>query len=121
MIPEFIGRVPIVVPLQPLDEKALIDILVKPKNAIVKQYQHLLNMEGVELTFTDDSLAAIAKKAMEKKTGARGLRAIIERCMLDVMFDVPSSTGMKEVIITSEVMNEGKEPEVVMHKEALAG
>jgi ATP-dependent Clp protease ATP-binding subunit ClpX len=120
MIPEFIGRVPVIVPLAPLDEGALIDILVKPKNAIVKQYQHLLGMEQVELSFTDEALKAIARKAMEKKTGARGLRAIIERCMLDVMFDVPSSTGIKEVIITHEVINDGKEPELVMHKAAAA-
>jgi ATP-dependent Clp protease ATP-binding subunit ClpX len=74
----------------------------------------------VELSFTDEALKAIARKAMEKKTGARGLRAIIERCMLDVMFDVPSSTGIKEVIITHEVINDGKEPELVMHKAAAA-
>lgn len=121
MIPEFIGRIPIIVPLAPLDEAALIEILVKPKNAIVKQYQHLLGMDQVDLSFTDDALKAIAQKALEKKTGARGLRAIIERCMLDVMFDVPSSSGIKEVIITGDVINLGKEPEIVMHKEALAG
>jgi ATP-dependent Clp protease ATP-binding subunit ClpX len=121
MIPEFIGRIPIIVPLAPLDEAALIEILVKPKNAIVKQYQHLLGMEQVDLSFTEDALKAIAQKALEKKTGARGLRAIIERCMLDVMFDVPSSSGIKEVIITADVINLSKEPEIVMHKEALAG
>ena len=121
MIPEFIGRIPIIVPLAPLDEAALIEILVKPKNAIVKQYQHLLGMEQVDLSFTEDALKAIAQKALEKKTGARGLRAIIERCMLDVMFDVPSSSGIKEVIITADVINLSKEPEIIMHKEALAG
>jgi ATP-dependent Clp protease ATP-binding subunit ClpX len=121
MIPEFIGRLPVIVPLDPLDESALVQILSKPKNAITKQYRHLLGMEGVELTFTDTALEAIAKKALERKTGARGLRSIIEKCMLDIMFDIPSSSGIKEVVITAEVINEGREPVIVMANAAVAG
>jgi len=122
MIPEFIGRVPMTVTLEPLDEAALIEILTKPKNAITKQYKHLLGMDGVDLTFTDSALTSIAKKALEKKTGARGLRAIIEKAMLDVMFDIPSTSGVKEVIITDKVIDEGKEPEMILQsEEALAG
>jgi ATP-dependent Clp protease ATP-binding subunit ClpX len=120
MIPEFIGRVPVIAALDKLNEAALIDILMKPKNALVKQYKQLLGMEGVELTFPDEALAAIAKKALEKGTGARGLRAILEQCMLELMYDVPSSSGIKEVVITAEAV-EGKEPPVIVrHKEAVA-
>lgn len=121
MIPEFVGRIPVVAPLDELDKEALIEILTKPKNALVKQYSHLLSMEGVELTFTDDALLAIADKALARKSGARGLRAIIENCMLEVMFDVPSNPSVKEVIVTPEVVNEGKTPVMVLHNEALAG
>jgi ATP-dependent Clp protease ATP-binding subunit ClpX len=121
MIPEFIGRIPVVAPLDGLTEEAMMDILVKPKNALVKQYKHLLGMEGVELTFTDESLIAVAKKALAKGTGARGLRAILEECMLELMYDVPSNPSIKEVVITPEVVNEKQAPVMVMHKEALAG
>ncbi|MCO6431547.1 MAG: ATP-dependent Clp protease ATP-binding subunit ClpX [Deltaproteobacteria bacterium] len=121
MIPEFVGRVPIVAPLDDLDRESLMQILTKPKNALVKQYSYLMGMEGVDLTFTDDALIAIADKALARKTGARGLRAIIENCMLDVMFDIPSNTSVKEVIITPEVVNEKKPPVLVLHNEALAG
>jgi ATP-dependent Clp protease ATP-binding subunit ClpX len=121
IIPEFIGRIPVISALNPLDEDALIQILTKPKNAIVKQYQHLLEMEGVDLSFTDDALRAIARKALEKKTGARGLRSIIERGMLEVMYEVPSNPRVKEVIITPEVIDDTKKPIMVLHKEALAG
>ncbi len=120
MIPEFIGRVPVIAPLSPLDRDALIDILTKPKNALVKQYQHLMDMEGVDLSFTQEALNAIVEMALEKKTGARGLRSILEKCMLDVMFDVPSNPKVKEIVITPEVIREGKEPVMVLHNEALA-
>lgn len=121
MIPEFIGRLPVVSCLDPLDKAALVEILSKPKNALIKQYQALLGMEGVELTFTTDALDAIAMKALEKRTGARGLRSIIESCMLDVMYDVPSNSGIKEVVITPEVVNGQQPPVKVYHKEAIAG
>ncbi|RMG40728.1 MAG: ATP-dependent Clp protease ATP-binding subunit ClpX [Candidatus Dadabacteria bacterium] len=123
LIPEFIGRIPVIAALESLDEAALIEILTKPKNALVKQYTQLIEMEGVNLVFTEDSLAAIAKQALDKKTGARGLRTIIENCMLDVMYDIPSNPQVKEVVITPEVVKEGKAPVVVVHKEkeAIAG
>lgn len=120
MIPEFIGRLPVVSCLDPLDEAALVEILTKPKNALVKQYQTLLSMEGVELTFTEEAMKAIAHKALEKKTGARGLRSIIESCMLDVMYDIPSNTSIKEVIITPDVVNGQQSPMKVYHNEAVA-
>lgn len=120
MIPEFIGRLPVVSCLDPLDKPALIEILTRPKNALIKQYQTLLSMEGVDLTFTTEALDAIAQKALEKKTGARGLRSIIEASMLDVMYDIPSNSSVKEVIITPEVINEQQAPMKVYHKEAVA-
>lgn len=116
IIPEFIGRVPVVAPLKPLDEKALLEVLTKPKNALVKQYRHLLGMDHVELTFTEDALRAVAQKALEKKTGARGLRAIIEQAMLDVMFDVPSTPEIKEVVVTQEVILHGEHPVMLFDK-----
>ena len=121
MIPEFVGRIPIIAPLDELDKEAMIEILTKPKNALVKQYTQLLSMEGVDLTFTEESLEAIAEKALARKTGARGLRAIIENCMLEIMYDIPSNPSVKEVIITPEVIREEKPPVMVLHNEALAG
>jgi ATP-dependent Clp protease ATP-binding subunit ClpX len=121
MIPEFIGRLPVVSCLEPLDRAALVEILSKPKNALVRQYQALLSMEGVELTFTTEALDAIAEKALEKRTGARGLRSIIESCMLEVMYDVPSNSGIKEIVITPEVVQGLQPPVKVYHKEAVAG
>jgi len=120
MIPEFVGRLPVVSSRDPLNQASLIEILTRPKNALVKQYQTLLSMEGVDLTFTEESLAAIAQKALEKKTGARGLRSIIESCMLDVMYDIPSNTSIKEVIITPDVVNGTQAPIKVFHNEAVA-
>ncbi len=120
MIPEFIGRVPVVAALNQLDEAALMAVLTKPKNALVKQYQRLMRIDGVEITFTEEALVAIAKQAMEKKTGARGLRSIMETAMLEVMYDVPSNPAVKEIVITPEVVNEGKEAVIVLHKQALA-
>ncbi len=109
MIPEFIGRLPIVVALDPLDEEALVRILVEPRNALVKQYQKLFEMDGVELEFTEGALRAIAHLAMQRKTGARGLRSIVEKLMTDVMYDIPSRSDVKRCIITEEVVA-GLEP-----------
>ncbi len=105
LIPEFIGRLPVIATLGDLDEDALIEILTKPKNALVRQYQRLFNMEEVELTFHDDALMAIAEKAILRKTGARGLRSIMEAILLDTMYDLPGLEGVKEVVISAEVVN----------------
>jgi ATP-dependent Clp protease ATP-binding subunit ClpX len=110
LIPEFIGRLPVISSLTPLDEQALIEILTEPKNALVKQYQKLLEMDDVELEFTQGALVEIAKKAIERKTGARGLRSIIEGIMLDVMFDLPSREEIVKCIITEECLTEGSVP-----------
>src|SRR6186997_2155833 len=104
LIPEFIGRLPVIATLEDLDEEALVKILVEPKNALVKQYQKLFDMEEVELGFSDDALHAVAKKAIERKTGARGLRSILEGILLDTMFDLPSMEGVEEVVISKEVV-----------------
>jgi ATP-dependent Clp protease ATP-binding subunit ClpX len=105
LIPEFIGRLPVIATLEDLDEKALIEILTAPKNALVRQYQRLFSMEDVELTFHEDALLAIAKHAIERKTGARGLRSIMESILLDTMYDLPSLDGVEEVVISEEVVN----------------
>lgn len=114
LIPEFIGRLPVIAVLEPLEERALIDILVKPRNALTKQYKKLFGYEGVELTFTDEALEAIAKMAIKRKTGARGLRGVIETSMLDIMFEIPSMPGVKEVIIDADCIFEGAAPRMVM-------
>ena len=114
LIPEFIGRLPVVTTLEQLDEEALVDILTKPKNALVKQYQKLLELDGVDLEFTDEALREIAKQAIERKTGARGLRSIIESIMLDVMFDLPSRDDVEKCIITKETVTEKTSPTLVM-------
>lgn len=113
LIPEFVGRLPVIATINDLDEAALIDILTKPKNALVKQYSKLFEMDNVKLTFEDKSLVAIAKKAIKRKTGARGLRAIMEETLLNLMYDIPGSDTLKETIITEEVVNESKEPLLV--------
>jgi len=118
LIPEFIGRVPVVATLNELDEAALVEILRKPKNALVKQYQKLFEFESVKLKFTDGSLRAIAREAMERKSGARGLRAILENLMLDVMYEVPSIGHVKECIVSEEVVHQGKQPILVYENEA---
>ncbi|MBO2518351.1 MULTISPECIES: ATP-dependent Clp protease ATP-binding subunit ClpX [Limnochorda] len=110
MIPEFVGRVPIIVSLDPLDEDALVRILVEPRNALVKQYTKFLELDGVELVFEDAALRAIARKAMERKTGARGLRAILEETLIDVMYDIPSRTDVKRCVITAGVIEGREEP-----------
>ena len=110
LIPEFIGRLPVHVALQALDEKALVEILTKPKNALVKQYKTLFKMEGVDLKFTDGAYRAIAQKAMKRKTGARGLRSIMEDLLMDLMYDTPSKKDIKEIIIDEDVVNGKGEP-----------
>lgn len=104
LIPEFIGRLPVVATLNELDEEALIQILKEPKNALMKQYQKLFDMEKVTLKFTDGALVAVAKEALKRKTGARGLRSILENAMLDVMYDIPSQTRVKEVVVNEDVI-----------------
>lgn len=110
LIPEFVGRLPVIATLNDLDEVALVSILTKPKNALVKQYQKLFSMEGVTLTFTDDAVLGIAKLALERKTGARGLRSIMESILLDTMYELPSMKNLEEVIITKEVIDDCSKP-----------
>jgi ATP-dependent Clp protease ATP-binding subunit ClpX len=116
LIPEFIGRLPIIATLEDLDEDALIKILTEPKNALVRQYQRLFEMEGVELTFHEDALRAVSRKAIERKTGARGLRSIMEGILLETMFDLPGLKGVKEVVISDEVVN-GKTRPLYIYEE----
>ena len=110
LIPEFVGRLPVIATLGDLDEDALVQILTQPKNALIKQYQRLFDMEGVELTFAEDSLMAIAKKAIARKTGACGLRSIMENILLDTMFDLPGMDGVEEVVINGEVVEGNAAP-----------
>lgn len=117
MIPEFVGRVPVIAALDELKEEELVRILTEPKNALVKQYQKLFEIEGVKLTFTQGALRTIAKKALERNTGARGLRNIMENVMLDIMYKLPSMKGVKECIINTSVIEEGKEPLLFYHKD----
>jgi len=117
MIPEFVGRIPVLATLEELDDAALVQILTEPKNSLIKQYQKLLSMEGVKLRFTEGALKAIAKKAVQRKTGARGLRAILEDVMLDLMYDVPSQSNVKEVIINEEVILSKESPIMLYDKE----
>ncbi|HHR3389983.1 TPA: ATP-dependent Clp protease ATP-binding subunit ClpX [Staphylococcus aureus] len=111
LIPEFIGRVPIVANLETLDVTALKNILTQPKNALVKQYTKMLELDNVDLEFTEEALSAISEKAIERKTGARGLRSIIEESLIDIMFDVPSNENVTKVVITAQTINEETEPE----------
>ena len=110
LIPEFVGRLPVIATLTDLDEAALVEILSTPKNALLKQYQRLFQMEDVELKFTDDAMHAVAKRAIERKTGARGLRSIMEDILLDTMFDLPSLDGVHEVVINGEVVEGNAQP-----------
>ena len=110
LIPEFVGRLPVVATLEDLDEAALVEILVQPKNALVKQYARLFNMEDVQLSFSDDALVAVAKKAIHRKTGARGLRSILESALLNTMFDLPGLDGVQEVVINKEVIDGRAQP-----------
>jgi ATP-dependent Clp protease ATP-binding subunit ClpX len=110
LIPEFVGRLPVLATLTDLDEEALVTILVEPKNALVKQYQRLFEMEDVRLTFTEDALKAVAKRAIERKTGARGLRSILEEVLLDTMFELPSMSGVEEVVVNDDCIMKRAEP-----------
>jgi ATP-dependent Clp protease ATP-binding subunit ClpX len=121
LIPEFIGRLPVIATLHELTEDALIDILTKPKNSLVKQFQKLFEMDGVKLKFTKGALQAIARKALVRESGARGLRAILEEAMLDIMYEVPSKQGIKEVVVNEDAITNGDAPLIVYHKEAGVG
>lgn len=116
LIPEFIGRLPVVATLDDLDEKALISILVDPKNALVKQYQRLFEMENTKLTFTPEALSAVAKKAIDRKTGARGLRSIMENLLLDTMYDLPDLDDVEEVVVNEETVKDSSKP-VFVHSD----
>lgn len=118
LIPEFVGRMPVVATLDELDESALIKILTEPKNALVRQYQKLLSFDNVRLRFTDGALQAIAKKAIQRKTGARGLRAILEDIMLDVMYEIPSQRGIKECLITEDTILKNEKPILIYERQA---
>ena len=113
MIPEFIGRLPIIATLKELDRKALIKITTEPKNALVKQYKKLLEIDGVELEFEPDALEAIVDKAIERKTGARGLRSIIENVMTDIMYDIPSNEKIEKCIITKDTIQNNANPKII--------
>ena len=118
LIPEFVGRIPITVSLQALDEEALVSILTRPRNAIIKQYQKLVGLDGVKLTVEEDAVREIANTAIRLKTGARGLRTIIESLMIDVMYDIPSVKDVEEVIITKDCVDKGEKPKLVHKKTA---
>jgi len=120
LIPEFVGRLPVIATLEDLDVDALVTILQEPKNALVKQYRKLFELEDVGLTFTDDALVAVAKKAIERKTGARGLRSIVENILLDTMFDLPDFEGVDEIVIDKDVVAGTKDPVKVIAKSAKA-
>ena len=113
LIPELVGRLPVIVGLENLDEKALVKILSEPKNAIIKQYKKLFEIDGVELEITDDALVAVAKKALERSTGARGLRSIMEEIMTEIMYEIPSDKTIKKVIINEGCINGKEIPELV--------
>ena len=117
LIPEFVGRLPVIATLTDLDESALISILTEPKNALIKQYAKLFEMEGVRLRFSDDALKAVALRAIKRKTGARGLRAILEGLLLDLMYELPSMQNVEEVIINADVVDNGVQP-VIVHADA---
>ncbi|MEM7508786.1 MAG: ATP-dependent Clp protease ATP-binding subunit ClpX [Pseudomonadota bacterium] len=121
LIPEFVGRLPVVATLRDLDEDALITILTEPKNALVKQYQRLFDMESVRLNFTDEALRSIAQKAIERKTGARGLRSILETVLLDTMFELPGLEGVDEVVVNDEVIGGEAKPLFIYSDKAEAG
>ena len=115
LIPEFVGRLPIVATLQDLDREALIQIVTKPRNALVKQYKKLFELDNVELEFQDEALNAIVDKAIERKTGARGLRAILEDIMRDIMFEIPSNPNIEKCIITKETVLNGEKPQIIIN------
>lgn len=117
LIPEFIGRLPIIATLRELDKEALVQILVEPKNALVKQYEKLFQIDGVELVFEKDAIEAIVEKAIERKTGARGLRSIIEEIMRDIMYEIPSNPNIEKCTVTKDTVLNGAEPEIVINEQ----
>jgi len=118
LIPEFVGRLPVVATLTELDEDALVEILTKPKNALVKQYQKLFEFEDVRLRFSDGALRAVARQGLVRKSGARGLRSILESVMLDLMYDIPSRDDVEECVINEEVIEQSTKPLLVLKQEA---
>ncbi len=120
LIPEFIGRLPVIATLHELDARALVEILKKPKNALIKQYKKLFSMENVKLNFTEGALSAVAKEALKRKSGARGLQSILENIMLDIMYEIPSKGNVRECLINDEVIAKGEGPILVYEKEAEA-
>jgi ATP-dependent Clp protease ATP-binding subunit ClpX len=118
LIPEFVGRLPVLATLEDLDEEALVTILTQPKNALVKQYQRLFELEDAKLSFTDDALKAIAKRAIARKTGARGLRSILEEILLNSMFELPGLDNVDEVVVNDEVVNSSAEPLMIYAEES---
>jgi len=120
LIPEFVGRFSVVATLRELDEDALITVLTEPKNALVKQYKKLFEFENAKLKFTDEAVRAVARKAIERKTGARGLRAVLEDAMLNIMFDLPSSTDIEEVVVNEEVITHNENPLLVYQSQKQA-
>ena len=114
LIPEFIGRVPVTVTLEGLNQEALVRVLKEPKNALLKQYWKILNMDGVDLSFSDDAIEAIASLAIDRNTGARGLRSILEEIMLDIMYEIPSRKDIERCLITKECITESKPPELTL-------
>jgi ATP-dependent Clp protease ATP-binding subunit ClpX len=119
LIPEFVGRLPVVAPVHELDQQALMDILVKPRNSLIKQYQKLMDMDGVELRFTDSAVQKIAELAIKRESGARGLRAILESIMIDIMFEVPDMQNPREVVIDEDVVGRAKPPVVVFKRKVV--
>ena len=117
LIPEFVGRLPVVATLEDLDEDALVTILSEPKNSLIKQYQKLFELEKTNLTFTDDALLAIAKRAISRKTGARGLRSILEDILLDTMFDLPALNNVNEVVVNAEAVKKDVKPLLIYSDE----
>jgi ATP-dependent Clp protease ATP-binding subunit ClpX len=120
LIPEFVGRLPVLATLEDLDEVALVQILTEPKNALVKQYQRMFDIEGVRLSMPDEALKAVARKAIQRKTGARGLRSILETILLDTMFELPSMRGVEEVVVSSDVVD-GRAKPLLVHVEGGKG
>ena len=113
LIPEFVGRLPVIATLEELDEKALVQILTEPKNALVRQYQKLFNMEGVELEFRESAIEEIARKALARKTGARGLRSIMEHALLDIMYELPSLKDVTKVVLDDDVIKDKTKPMLI--------
>ena len=118
LIPEFIGRLPITVNLTNLEKEDLKRIITEPKNSIVKQYQSLMKLDDVDLIFTDEAIDAIAQQALDRKTGARGLRSIVENIMIDIMYDIPSISGEKKVVITGDVIRGEEKPEILLNRKS---